>query len=415
MTYLAVKDWLVEHASLEPSLLEGAGFEGLIAERMTASRCSIEADYLSLLGSSEAEVNRLIAGVAVPETWLFRYPLSFQLLVEFLARRRAGGGATVRMRSIGCAGGEEPYCMVMAALHAGWDPEAVLVEAVDRNPEVLRRAAAGEYGGFSVRTELPGWAMQYLGRSGATITVDPLVRSRVRFVRADVLRTGSLAAGGLFDVVFCRNVLIYLGANARAHLLSSICDSLKRGGLLFVGHAEQLLCTEARLKRIDSPHAFALEHEPERATVETVVPVARQVFQHAPSGSRTQPASATAHRLDPAPVRACVHEELSLDDAGELADAGRATEGEAAIRAHMSRHGPSARALELLGMLRMASNDVPGAKLFFEQAVYLEPARAASLLQLAMISEKSGDPGRAAILWDRARRATVRAGEGGRS
>jgi chemotaxis protein methyltransferase WspC len=82
-------------------------------------------------------------------------------------------------------------------------------------------------------------------------------------------------------------------------------------------------------------------------------------------------------------------------------------ESEAMVRSIIAQRGPSAGAFELLGLIRMAANDVPGAKRLFEQAVYLEPARTASLLQLAMIGERAGDPHRAAAYWERARRASA--------
>ena len=75
------------------------------------------------------------------------------------------------------------------------------------------------------------------------------------------------------------------------------------------------------------------------------------------------------------------------------------------VRSLLSRHGPSADALELLGMIRMAARDLPEAKRCFEQAVYLEPTRTASLIQLAMISESKGDANRAETYWRRARRS----------
>ena len=75
------------------------------------------------------------------------------------------------------------------------------------------------------------------------------------------------------------------------------------------------------------------------------------------------------------------------------------------VKSIVARRGPSANALELLGMIHMSKNDPAGARRWFEQAVYLEPARSASLLQLALISERAGDARRAATCWDRARRS----------
>ena len=101
MTADAVRRWLIEHTTLEPALLEGAGFETLVAERSAAAPGG-EAGYLAALQASPDEVDRLMAGIAVPETWLFRYPLSFALLVAFLERRLAAGVPRLRMLSQPC-------------------------------------------------------------------------------------------------------------------------------------------------------------------------------------------------------------------------------------------------------------------------------------------------------------------------
>jgi Tfp pilus assembly protein PilF len=107
--------------------------------------------------------------------------------------------------------------------------------------------------------------------------------------------------------------------------------------------------------------------------------------------------------------------EDSLETARLLADAGRVRDAEVMVRSIIARRGPSAPAIELLAMIRMSVNDAPGAKRLFEQAVYLEPARAASLLQLAILSEAAGETARAAAYWDRARRASVNPGQEQRS
>lgn len=399
MSYPAVRRWLVEHTSIEPSLLDGAGFESLIAERLRP-HWGNEAAYVRSLATTPDEVDLLTGGIAVPETWLFRYPRSYDLLVERLTALRSIQLGFLRMVSIGCATGEEPYCMAMAALHAGWSPSEICVDAIDRHKGVLRRAAEGVYGAFSVRADLPAWALSYLARSGESVTVDPDVRSLVRFSLLDALHAGPLLGEACSDVIFCRNLLIYLHEEARTRLLGLIRASLKPGGLLFVGHAEPLLCLGGRLRSIAAPHAFALEYgassvEPEAPKRVSVKAERRVVFS-----AKTETTAPVA------PVTVRVFLEPTVDDARDLADAGRASESEDLLRKIIARKGPTAETLELLGMLRMAANDTIAARSHFEQAVYLEPSRAASLLQLAMISERNGDARQAALLWERAHRAS---------
>ncbi len=401
MTSATVRQWLVENTPLEPTLLEGPGFAALVGERVAAVARGDESAYVEALRRSPEEVDRLTADIAVPETWLFRYPRSFELLVDWLRRRTASGAGSLRMCSIGCATGQEPCCMAMAAVHAGWAREQVAVDALDRNAEALRAGAEGRYGPASIRGEIPAWAAPFLEREGETICIDAGIRRMVRFLRTDVLASG-LEALGPYDVIFCRNVMIYLNAGARARMLRSVRDSLVIGGLLFVGHAEQFIRGESALRPLAPPHTFAMERvqrqppvEPAAAPVLAVESRPRRIARPPPSGPARAPRPA-----EPDP-------EVTLDSARELADAGRTAESETMIRSIVARRGPSAPALELLGMIRIAANDTAGARRLFEQAVYLEPTRAASLLQLALISERAGDPRRASVLWDRARRASA--------
>lgn len=404
MIHTSVRRWLEANSCIEPSLLEGAGLESLVAERLSALGGD-ESEYLAELARSPEELDRLIAGIAVPETWLFRYPRSYDLLLECLERRLAGGVPTLRMLSIGCATGQEPYCMAMTALHAGWPRERVSVEALDRNRGFLDTAVVGVYGAASVRTEIPAWAVPFLRRSGDTVEIEAAVRSMVRLTRADITSPGALRGVGPCDVIFCRNVLIYLNAAAREQLVESICAELAVGGLLFVGHAEQIVRAGAPLRAVTAPHAFALERIDAASPAAGRTPSlgAAPAFSPAVRGvTAARPPAAT-----PPPARYGSPTADSLEDARVLADTGRASEAETMIRAIIARDGPSAPTMELLGMIRMSVNDSAGAKRLFEQSVYLEPNRSASLLQLALISERAGDARRAAAYWERARRTSA--------
>lgn len=402
MSSAAVRQWLLEHTPLEPTLLAGAGFDALVAERISVVTDGDECAYIHALDRAPDEVERLTADIAVPETWLFRYPRSFDLLVEVL-RRHAVRATEARMCSIGCATGLEPYSMAMAALHAGWSPEHVRIDAFDRNPDALAIAAAGAYGPAAIRSEIPAWAANHLEHDADLIRIDHQIRAMVRFLRIDVTASG---IQGPYDVVFCRNMLIYLNASARARLVREICAALTQGGALFVGHAEQFLRAEPLLSPIAAPHAFALERieAPARQAIVTVRPASPAEFASEPPTAAPLTPPALLPRTPPAPPPSA---SASLAEARSLADAGHMGESERLIRSIIERNGPSASAMELLGLIRMAANDADTAKRLFEQAVYLEPHRAACLLQLAMIAERTGDRQRAAAYWDRARRASA--------
>ncbi|MGH7245218.1 MAG: CheR family methyltransferase [Phycisphaerales bacterium] len=410
MTYPLIRRWLSDRMALDSALLTGAAFDGLVQERLRELGCENEHAYLSELERSGDEGERLAASIAVPETWFFRYPSSFALLVEHLAGL-LGKASRLRMLSVGCASGEEAYGMAMAALHAGWASDRVRIDAIDRSGVSLERAKAARYGAFSLRHELPSWAIEFLRHEGTEIAIDERVRGMVRFRLGDILERGVIAEGGPYEVVFCRNVMIYLSADARRRLLGSISENLSEGGLFFVGHAEQLLATGATRKRLDRPHAFALE----RTIGNTQAPV--EVRQPLKMPERVPVAAAlpkAAVGIAPKAIHASQETERDavkdLDDARDLADAGKNHESEELIRSILARKGPTAAALELLGTLRRAANDTAGAKTAFEQALYLEPSRATSLVQLALIYEGAGDRVKAERMWERLKRAPTNDG-----
>ncbi len=404
MRHRLVQAWLREHTPLEPLLLEGSVLDPLLAERIAAAADGSEVKYVELLRRCEGELDRVMSSIAVPETWFFRYPESFKHLAAFLGERRDAGSVTIA--SVGCAAGEEPLSIAMTALHAGVPPAAIRIEAIDRSPAALLRAEAGVYGPASIRTEIPAWAAVFMEHGDRGVRVDPEVRRLVRFSRGDATLSGTLSAGSRFDVIFCRNVMIYLSEAARARLLDTLTQSLAPDGLLFVGHAEPLLCGRSGLRPVEASQAFCLGRARPAVTAPLTLP-------EAPRHVRADVASRPAVPSRPTVARhrsAAIEMEPDLAAARELANAGRMRECEALIRGLSAGNEPSAEAFELLGMTRMSVDDFDAARVCFEQSLYLDPDRAAAILQLAMIHEKNGDLRRADVYWQRARRIADRRG-----
>ena len=142
MTHSSVRRWLEDHTLIEPTLLEGLGFESLVAERVATFGGS-EPAYIAELASSPDELDRLIAGIAVPETWLFRYPRSYDLLLDFLRRRLAAGRVAWRIRNlfnlpevislVRGLNGAEPYWMRVIEYAVDGCLQAVLDEYAHRH------------------------------------------------------------------------------------------------------------------------------------------------------------------------------------------------------------------------------------------------------------------------------------------
>lgn len=405
MKHQTIVRWLEANTAVEPSLLGGPGLEALIAERLAAFNGD-ESAYVEVLRHSPDELDRLFAGIAVPETWLFRYPRSFDVLLEYCGKLLLENAPVLRMLSVGCATGQEACCMALVAREAGWPGAKIQIRAIDRNQDFLDAAKKGEFSAASIRNEMPGWAMSALHREHGRIRMDRSVTDLIQFSRADITKPGALLGLGPFDVIFCRNILIYLNASAREQLVSMLCAELKSDGLLFVGHAEMGMRGSSPLQPLGEPHAFVLRKIVGSSKEKSRAIASERRLPPVRTEPVTNPAVETPTRAStPKALPSEVGTQPTVEDARDLADAGLSEQAESMVRAIIAREGTSGESLELLGLIRMSRGDPDGAKRLFEEAVYLEPDRAASLLQLAMLSERAGDVRRAATFWERAKRS----------
>jgi chemotaxis protein methyltransferase CheR len=232
------KEYLVE--SRLSALAREAGLEGVD-------------EYVDTLRTApaRAEHDRVVEALTTNETSWFRDFTPFQSLTEHvvpaLARDRQALTA-LRVWSAGCASGQEPYSIVMALLDAA-PGLRVDITATDISQEALTRARAGRYNQIEMNRGLPvAMLLRHFVRVGTEWEVSEQVRSRVTFSRHNLL--GLPPAGGPFDIIFLRNVLIYFGPETRREVLRRVRTGLRYGGYLFLGAAESTLGLEDTWERL---------------------------------------------------------------------------------------------------------------------------------------------------------------------
>ena len=137
--------------------------ERAVRQRMAALNCADEDGYWLRLSGSSSEQQALVEAVVVPETWFFRHPESFAALkkLAFEHLSRLEGGRPLRILSLPCSSGEEPYSIVMALLDGGLAPQLFQVDAVDVSEKIIERAHAGLYGHNSFRGEALDFRERY--------------------------------------------------------------------------------------------------------------------------------------------------------------------------------------------------------------------------------------------------------------
>jgi chemotaxis protein methyltransferase CheR len=212
------------------------------------------ADYHRLLIEHDPqgeELVRFINAVTTNKTHFYREPHHFAYLAErwapaMVGRASRGGERAVRIWSAGCSTGEEPYTIAMTVADAlphadGW---SVRILASDIDTDVLERAAAGVYSIDAAGAIPPAVLKRHFLRGTGTSTdlmrVRPSLRSLVAFRRINLLED-QWPSGASFDVIFCRNVLIYFDRPTQQRVIERLGACLKDDGVLVLGHSEGIL------------------------------------------------------------------------------------------------------------------------------------------------------------------------------
>lgn len=220
--------------------------ERRLFERMDRSGALSVAGYLNLARSDPAEAEQLINSFTVNETYFYREEhqlrcLSRSLLPEIVARRTPGD--LVRIWSVPCSTGEEPYSIAVWLLENWPLVDAYNIEIVgsDIDTRALADARIGDYSDRAL-SRLPQDVVKsyfHAARDGTRQIIQDL-RESVKFTHANLIDTESMAAQGRFDIIFCRNVLIYFDDVSRLAASRKLFEALNPGGFICLGHTESM-------------------------------------------------------------------------------------------------------------------------------------------------------------------------------
>jgi chemotaxis protein methyltransferase CheR len=205
--------------------------------RMAALRASSVDAYITRL--DETELAALAERLTIGETYFFRYREQFDAFAEVaLPAALSTSRRPIRILSAGCATGEEAY--TLAILSRDHTP-SVEISGFDVNPAVVGRAKQASYSTWSLRETSQPTRDRYFTTEGAQHQLATDVRDMVRFEQRNLLHDDPVFwQPGSFDVVFCRNVIMYFSAEAMRVVVDRIARAMRPGGFLFLGHAETL-------------------------------------------------------------------------------------------------------------------------------------------------------------------------------
>jgi chemotaxis protein methyltransferase WspC len=405
-------EWMASCYGLDVSVFgQGAVDEALGVRSRAIGEAGLEA-YATRWREEAEEREALLDELLVGETWFFREWPAFRVLSEWLATRarRFDPQSPLRILALPCATGEEAWSIAAIVQEGGLDASSVLIDAMDINHSALEFAERGRYPQRRLRSQpLTRWVHVLHPLEGGWMEVDGSLRGMVRFIEANAMDRSFLLQRDPYHVIFCRNMLIYMGIEARAQVCNTLAACLDPDGLLFLGHAEQLPAGVG-LVRTGANGAFAWRPQPAVQAPRPAGPILRPPPKYiAGSGQAgrvsrpvsnvrpdavtlaTQKPSRPSAPVESSPPARVIQSAIDLEAVRRLADQGRYLEAFKRLDSIEARASLDVEVHSLAGVLLGALDRKAEAMSRLRRALYLDPGHAESLAHLALLIEESGD------------------------
>jgi len=345
-------------------------------------------DYVLGLTCGRLPIADLIEEVVVGETYFFREPAQFAylrsvVLPEIAARKAAP--RPIRLWSAACASGEEAYSLAILLEEAGLAGRGQVV-GTDISREHLRKAAQATYGRWSLRGTDAFRARRYLTGSADVLALDPVIRKHVRFERLNLARDLYPSADhGIsdFDLVLCRNVLIYFDAATIAHVARRLYDALAEGGWLVLGSSDPPLAEHAPFDKVLTQGGVFYRRQAVADAPAAVAP--SPLAPRVPRRRAPRAPTPVPHSRGPAP--ALTAEAPPLAHHGTRDPLRAEEQARAALRADPLL--PAAHHRFALVAMELGHDDEAAEAL--RRALYLDRDQVMSHLALGMLKQRAGD------------------------
>lgn len=338
-------------------------------------------------------VDGLIDEVTVQESSFLRDPAQFRTIDwrRVHAACQAAGADRVRVWSSGCAHGEEAYTLALLAAEAfAPDPAPVSVLGTDISARALDAASAGRFGRRAIRAVSAEDRQRYFKQQDdGTYVVGDRLRAMVRFGRHNLARDPFPPAGeSAFDVIACRNVLIYLGAPVAARVIDGLEMALRPGGMLLLGAADALFLTTKASRRPPKKAAHGALSQPAH-------PAPHKTARKAP-GSAPVPSPRAPARADSTPRRplgrvATASREDRLAAVLDAANQGRRDQARAHVTALLTENPMDAQVQFVHGLIALEAGDAQAATAALRRALYADSKFALAAFTLGRAYDALGD------------------------
>jgi chemotaxis protein methyltransferase WspC len=353
--------------------------------------------YLNSLPTSAQALDELIEQIVIPETYFFRDRKPFEYLIQQVKARLIS--PPLNILSIPCSTGEEPYSIAIAFLEAGLASHQLQIDAIDISHRAITKAKRGVYGKNSFRGDQWIPADRYFQSSASGHAVTPTVRNLVNFRQGNLLDQFTRITVK-YDIIFCRNLLIYLDSAVCQQTFTTLWNLLQPAGLLFIGASETGKVDETLFKSLRQPFTFGYQKVQTNPTPALITPdispiaPSRAVKPKIERNRSATPRAAPADIQQSEPVN-------SLTIAQQLADRGKIEAAITQCQICLKQESTNAAVYTLLGTLHQAKSEPTQAEIYLRKALYLNPHDYDALTHLALLKESLGDTDGAKMLQQR--------------
>jgi chemotaxis protein methyltransferase WspC len=386
-----IETWLRDRFGWSAEIVGSVAIAKSIEQRRVACNLSDSKSYFQRLQASKEEQLELAECLIVPETWFFRDEKLFDFLSEHVRSQQR----PMRFLSIPCSTGEEPYSIAMMLHDLGLRSTQFQIDAIDISPKNLLKAEQAIYRRNSFRSSKLEFRDRYFRRIDESYQLSDLIQRSVNFDQGNLLDPGFLR-GKTYDIILCRNVLIYFDQVSRTKALRTIERLLEPKGLLCLGGAESIQAIDCNFASIRHPISFVYHKKASPAGS------AKQHTQ-VEASKRLRIAKAQKPNINSS-TKVQIVQSNSLEIARQLANQGNLGEAVEICERHLRQNAVDVEAHVLLGQIYQEQNLEAQAVQHFQKAVYLEPDHYQALVHLALLKEQQGETAKATILRQRLQR-----------
>lgn len=406
MSFEDIKTMLQKNIGLHSDSIGSSSIERAIVHRMDSLNLKQDSDYLLRLQNDKEELDELVEEVVVPETWFFRNLIPFETLAKCipgLDGTASTNSEQIKILSIPCSTGEEPYSIAITLLKSGVPKGKFQIDAVDISKRALAKARRAIYGKHSFR-ESEGIAdPDYFRETRAGQQLLPYVKEHVNFIKGNILKDPIAPGPGYYDIIFCRNLLIYFNRETQKQVLEKLNVILKNSGTLFVGHAETTDAGKNLFTRLSVPRSFAYKKNISTALTlaerqeEKPIQKLEQIYNQLVNVTLKdiELSRKREKKIYPEIKRKSYDREsqqpTTLEKVERLIEQGHLSAASSLCEKMLDTEPEEAQGYYYLGLISSIEGNVGSADVLLKKAIYLNPNHHKALGLSAMLAEQRGE------------------------